>query len=402
MNSLEKKLKKIPNNPGVYLMKDKNNKIIYVGKAVNLKKRVRSYFLGAHNERIEKLISEIYDIKHIATNNALEALILESNLIKKYKPKYNIKEKDDKSFLYVLITDEIYPRVILIRGKELNKYKGKIYGPFTSASSIKQALRIIRKIFPYNLHPEDKIPMSRPCFDCQIGLCPGICVKKITPKEYKKTIKNISLMFSGKTSKIIKNLKKEMKDSALHLEFEKAEKIKKQIFALEHIRDTGLINNSDFAEENNIKNSKKRIEGYDISNISGDWAVGSMVVFSGGEPHKSEYKRFKIKTINQINDLAMLREVLLRRFSHKDWQLPDLIVVDGGENQVNIAKEVLSDFNLRIPVIGIAKGPKRKRNDFYGDIAVVMSIGKDLLVSVRDEAHRFAVKYHRILRSKII
>ncbi len=397
MSNLKEKIKNFPEKPGVYLMQNKNKEIIYVGKAANLKKRVSSYFLKAHDERIEKLISEIFDIDYIITANVLEALILESNLIKKYNPKYNIKEKDDKSFLYVLVTQEKYPRVLLVRGKDIKNTKGKIFGPFVSASSIRQALKIIRKIFPYNIHPEEKIPQKKPCFDYQIGLCPGTCIKAISPKDYSKTIKNIFLIFKGKTAKLLKNLKKEMDNAALKLDFEKAAKIRNQIFALEHIKDTSLI------DKENIyiaKQKSYRIEGYDISNISGDWAVGSMVVFDNNLPQKSEYKRFKIKTIKKIDDLAMLKEVLERRFKHKEWIYPNLILIDGGKNHVNFAKNIIKKFNLNIPVIGIAKGPKRKKNEFCGDIKEFKN--KDLLINVRDEAHRFAIKYHRFLRKKYL
>jgi excinuclease ABC subunit C len=395
--NLKDKIKNFPEKPGVYLMENKKGEIIYVGKAANLKKRVSSYFLKAHDARIEKLISEIFNINYFTTQNVLEALILESNLIKKYKPKYNIKEKDDKSFLYVLITKEKYPRVILVRGKEINNFKGKFFGPFVSASSIREALKIIRKIFPYNLHSEKELMKLRPCLDYQIGLCPGACAGKITPQDYKKNIiKNISLIFEGKLSKLIKKLKKEMMEYSNKLDFEKAEKIKRQIFALEHIKDVSLISQDDFYLN---QEKKQRIEGYDISNISGDWATGSMVVFYDGKPQKSEYKKFKIKNVKGINDVAMLKEILERRFRHKEWELPDIILIDGGKSQVNIAKNILKKMNLNIPVVGIAKGPKRKNNDFYGDVDLA---NKNLMIKVRDEAHRFALKYHRFLRKKIL
>ncbi|MGC8775866.1 MAG: GIY-YIG nuclease family protein [Minisyncoccia bacterium] len=388
------KVKNFPEEPGVYLMKNNQGEILYIGKAGNLKRRVSSYFLKSQEERIEKLLQEVSSIEYQLTDTAIEALILESNLIKKFKPKYNIREKDDKSFLYVLITNEKFPRVLLVRGKDINLYSGDFFGPFISAQNIREALKIIRKIFPYNLHPQDKIPQKRPCFDYQIGLCPGTCIGAIKAKDYKKTIKNIKLFFQGQKNKILKNLEKEMKNFAQKLEFEKAEKIKKQIFALKHIKDIALIKEGEVLEEN--KNF--RIEGYDISNISGKFAVGSMVVFLNNKPQKSEYKKFKIKTVNQINDFQMLAEVLKRRFSHLEWPKPDLILIDGGLGQVAIAKKILKSFNLNIPVIGIAKGPKRNKNEFIGND---YGVNKNVLIQIRDEAHRFALQYHRKLRNKI-
>jgi excinuclease ABC subunit C len=395
MKDLISKVKNFPQKPGVYLMKNKRGEIIYIGKASNLQKRVLSYFQKAHDQRIEKLLQEVDDITYQTQDTTIEALILESNLIKKYQPKYNIREKDDKSFLYILITNEKFPRVLLVRKKDIKDDSGGVFGPFTQAQNLRQALKIIRKIFPYNLHPENKIPQDKPCFDYHIGLCPGTCIQKITPKEYAKTIKNIKLFLSGKKKKVLEKLKKEMETASKNLEFELAQKIKNQIFALTHIQDIALIQEDKF----NLEEGTKRIEGYDISNISGKLAVGSMVVFLNDQPQKSEYKKFKIKTVNTINDILMLKEVLERRFNHKEWTLPDLILIDGGKAQVNIAKKVLKKLKLNIPVVGIAKGPKRKKNEFIGKIP--NEFNKDLLIKVRDEAHRFALSYHRWLRKVV-
>jgi excinuclease ABC subunit C len=395
-NDLFEKIKNFPESPGVYLMKNKQDEILYIGKAGNLRRRVSSYFLKSQEERIEKLLNEVSKIDYKLTDTAIEALILEANLIKKFKPKYNVREKDDKSFLYVLITFEKFPRVLLVRGKDINLYHGEFFGPFTSASNIREALKIIRKIFPYNLHPENKIPQKKPCFDYQIGLCPGTCIGEISQKDYNQTIKNIKLFLKGQKNKILKNLEKEMKKFAKREEFEKANKIKKQIFTLNHIKDIALISENEISEkENNF-----RIEGYDISNISGKFAVGAMVVFVNNKPQKSEYKKFKIKNVNEINDFKMLEEILKRRFMHFDWQMPNLILIDGGLGQIGIAKKVLKSFNLNIPVVGIAKGPKRNKNEFIGSIP--KEISQKVLVRVRDEAHRFALLYHRQLRNKII
>jgi excinuclease ABC subunit C len=406
--------KNLPETPGVYLMKDGNGRILYIGKAANLKRRVSSYFLRPHDSRIEKLVSEIRKIDYKKTESALEALILEAELIKKHEPPFNIKEKDDKSFLYVEITDEEFPRVLLTRGRRLEKQSYEVkpskfkFGPFTSASSIREALRIIRRIFPYNVHPPEKIKkFTRTCFDYEIGLCPGTCVGLINKTDYAKNVRNIKLLFEGKKSKILKNLEKEMKSAGRRLEFEKAEKLKRQIFALRHIQDVALIadeqiRNSIREPADEIQNSEQRIEGYDISNISGTSAVGSMVVFTNGQPDKNEYRKFRIRTIKKSDDVGMLKEILRRRFSRTSpaggWPLPALILIDGGKGQVNGAKEVLEEIGLRIPVIGIAKGAKRKKNEFIGEVP--KGFDKKTLIKVRNEAHRFAVSYHRVLRGR--
>lgn len=386
--------KNLPKTPGVYIMKGVKGEILYIGKAVNLRRRVSSYFLRSHDYRIEKLVSLIKKIDYQKTDSGLEALILESELIKKHQPPYNVLEKDDKSFLYVEITKEKFPRVLLIRGKDKTK-NGKFYGPFISSSSLREALKIIRRIFPYSIHESKKV-FNRPCFDYSINQCPGTCIGAISQKDYAKTIRNIKLFFSGKKHQILKSLEKEMKQASKELEFEKAEKIRRQIFALKHIEDTAFISDSD-VKNHPLSVNRYRIEGYDISNISGASAVGSMVVFTNGQPDKNEYRKFKIKTVKGPDDTGMLKEVLSRRFEHKDWVFPSLILIDGGAGQVNAAKSVLAEYKIKIPVFGIAKGPERKRNDIIGILP--KGVEKKTLIQVRDEAHRFAISYHKKLRS---
>lgn len=392
--------KKIPGDPGVYIMKDKDGNILYIGKAANLNKRVRSYFIQPHDRRIETLVKKIEEIDYKKTDSALDALVLEAHLIKKHEPPFNIKEKDDKSFLFVEITREKFPRVLLTRGKEKKEEenkgkKSKWYGPFTSASDIREALRILRKIFPYNTHPPQKIgTFKRPCMYAEIGLCPGACVGKADEKEYKKTIRELEKVLKGKKKGLIGDLKKEMKEKSKAREYEKAEEIKRKVFALEHIQDSALISRPVFrGDESNF-----RIEGYDISNISGASSVGSMVVFSDDRPDKNEYRKFKIRTIKKQDDTGMIKEVLERRFNHDKWQFPDLILIDGGKGQVNAVKNVLSEKGLSIPVVGIAKGPKRDKNEIIGSIPE--KTNKKTLIKVRDEAHRFAISYHKKVRRR--
>jgi excinuclease ABC subunit C len=407
MQSMEKLYIKLPDTPGVYLMKDSRGHILYIGKAGNLHRRVSSYFLKPQDYRISRLISEVRKIDYFKTDTALEALILEAALIKKYQPPFNIREKDDKSFLYVEITKEKFPRVLLVRGKD--PVRGKRFGPFVDAGSLREAVRILRRIFPWNTHSSQELENSklkhgRPCFDYQIGLCPGTCIGAISRTDYLKTMRNIRLLFSGKRNAVIKKLTKEMGQASRALEFEKAAKLKRQIFALEHIRDAALITEDRIASlldlQTAVHRKVPRIEGYDIAHISGAFAVGSMVVFIGDKPAKDQYRKFRIKTVKGQNDTAMLKEVLERRFKN-DWPEPDLILVDGGLAQVNAARRIVMKFEKKIPVLGIAKGPKRKRTDIVGG-KLPFKISKRTLILVRDEAHRFATTYHKKLRKEAL
>ncbi len=395
----------LPETPGVYLMKGAKGSILYVGKAVNLKRRVSSYFLRPHDSRIEKLVKEIRKIEVRKTATAIEALILEADLIKKHQPPFNIREKDDKSFPYVVITKERFPRVLLIRGKDLKQRDAgtrysAIHGPFTSPSSIREALRILRKIFPWSVHSMKEIGKGKPCFDAQIGLCPGFCVAVEGREEYLKTIRDLKLLLEGKREKIMKNFEREMREASKKLEFEKAEKIRRRILALQHIQDVALVKENEIGNyESGIKNYGTRIEGFDISNISGASAVGAMVVFENGKPSKRWYRKFRIRTLKKPNDVGMLKEMLSRRFRHtgeENWPKPDLILIDGGVGQVRVARDVLKAAGLSIPVVGIAKGPTRKKNDIIGRIPGFAD--ETTLVRVRDEAHRFAITYHKKVR----
>lgn len=402
----------LPEAPGIYMMKNRTGEILYIGKAGNLRRRVGSYFSKSHDRRIEQLLAETATLTYKRTDTSIEALILESALIKKHEPRYNVREKDDKSFLYVAITKEKFPRVLLVRGKDIlnDRATYRFFGPFTAAGSLREALRIIRKIFPWNTHAIKDLATNhwplvkssrliRPCFEYEIGLCPGTCLNAIAPSEYRKTVRNIVLFLDGKKNRIIKNLERGMKSASQRLEFEKAASIKRQLFSLRHIQDVALIGETPITSgQSLVASGPYRVEGYDISNISGTSAIGVMVVFQNGQPDKNEYRKFRIRTVRGSNDVGMLREVFERRFKHSDWPLPYLILVDGGIGQVRTAKAALTKHRLKIPVVGIAKGPRRKRNDFYG--LIPPSISKKTLIMVRDEAHRFAISYHRKLRSR--
>jgi excinuclease ABC subunit C len=426
---IKEKIKKFPKTPGVYLMKNTTGKIIYVGKATSLRDRVGSYFDRPHDVRIEKLVEEIADIDYQKTPTVIEALILEANLIKKYLPKYNVKEKDDKSFLYVVFTNEKFPFIMLIRGQEVEKIqnsKGKIqkynsklkikklFGPFTSSSALRAALDILRKIFPYR---DCATLPKRPCLQYHLKRCGAPCAGLVSSRDYKKNIKNLILFFEGKKERIIKNLKKQMAVASRQENFEGAARLRNQIFSLEHIQDVAVIKN-DEAKNGTEKfgiNIFSRIEGYDISNISGTSATGSMVVFEDGKPNKNEYRKFRIKTVSGANDVAMLKEVMERRLKYLESRrksgkidlafarAPELILVDGGWGQINAVRKILAEKKIKIPVLGIAKGFDRKQDRLIADpknpeLVRIAELHKDILLRVRDEAHRFAVGYHKILR----
>lgn len=382
-------------------MKDKKGSVIYVGKAVSLKRRVRQHFERPHGPHIPEMTRQVVEIDYVEKPTALEALILEANLIKHYWPKYNVLQKDNKSFMYLAITDEEYPRPLLVRGTDLDddsakKYK-VVFGPYTSSRSLKAALDLVRKAFPWsNCIPGQK----RACFNYHLKLCPGVCIGVADKKVYQKTIRDLIKFFEGKKEDILKAYQKEMKEASKEKRYEEAAALRNKIFFLEHIQDVAVLKRDD--EQADLFG---RIEGYDISNISGTSQVASMVVFENGAPAKAEYRKFKIKTVEGSNDVASMRETLMRRLKHREWRKPDLILIDGGLPQVHAAEEVLHHLNLQIPVVGIAKGRERKRNDIICsrvsvELCDLCNKYVDLLASVRDEAHRFAIAYHRKLRSK--
>jgi excinuclease ABC subunit C len=401
---------KLPNQPGVYLMKDAEGAVIYVGKATSLKKRVNQYFDRPHDSRIGDLVRHIRSIDYHVRDTALEALILEANLIKYYWPKYNVMGKDNKSFLYLAITKEDYPRPLLVRGTQLDEESPKkyrtIFGPYTSPKSLRAALDLLRKVFSWTTCTPG---MKRPCFYYHLKQCPGVCVGAADKRAYQKTIRDLIKFFEGKKDTLLKDFKKEMKTAAKEKRFEDAAAYRNKIYFLEHIQDVAILKreNGDvdkILEGETGVNLFGRIEGYDVSNISGTMTVASMVVFLQGAAAKAEYRKFRIRTVQGPNDVASLRETLMRRFRNP-WKHPDLILVDGGIGQVNIATNVLRHLNLAIPVIGMAKGPDRKKEELVCtknnlELCRLCEHYKDFLVQVRDEAHRFAVAYHRKLRSR--
>ncbi len=415
MISQDFKKYKLPDAPGVYFFM-RGKKILYIGKATSLKVRVKSYFgndlLHTRGSRVVGMVVEADSIFFKETDSVLEAIILEAAEIKKHQPIYNIKEKDDKSFNYVVITKEEYPRVLVVRGRDLlqKKFDYKIretFGPFTYGAQLKEAMKIIRKMFPYRDRcipaSENKPNKVRPCFNRQIGLCPGVCTGEISKQDYAKTIKHISIFFSGNKKRLVSTLKKEMLAYAKKHNFEKAGEIKKQIFALEHIRDVSLLKHEQLATNNLALATSFRIEAYDIAHISGTNTVGVMTAVENGELKKSDYRKFKIHGTNKnsVNDTANLKEVLIRRLGHAEWPLPNLIVVDGSTAQINITKAVLEERGFNIDIVAVVKDEKHKAKELIGKKGIVEKWEKAILL-VNNEAHRFAIAFHRKLRSKLI
>jgi excinuclease ABC subunit C len=464
MNLEDVKKLNIPDKPGSYQFFNKSGKIIYIGKAVNLKSRVFSYWRESANHTPAKtaMIKEIAEIKWIEVDSEIEALLLESNLVKKHQPYYNVLLRDDKRFNYIKIsTEDEIPGVFITR--QVDK-AGKYFGPYTSGTAVRETVKAIRKIWPFCTERRTK---PKPCFYYQVGRCIGVCGGQVTLKEYKdKIINPIILFLEGKKEKIIKNYELRIKNYELRIsnfesgknkpslsesEYEKekteVDSLKYQLWnmkkVLEHTEIIGLSEKYasdvvELAKVLGLPNVPNRIEGYDISNIFGQEAVGSMVVFGDGEPDKNEYRKFKIRIgQGEASDTRMLAEVLERRFKHSIsnfqfpmsnktpnpksknliksheknyWLMPDLIIVDGGKGQLNAAMRVLKKYDLNIPLIAISKGAGLRSAAapdklFFPDQKKPLELSLaspalHVIKRVRDEAHRFAIGYHRGLKSK--
>ena len=560
MFQIEEELKKLPGQPGVYIMHDAKDAIIYVGKAISLKNRVRQYFQSSRDKtaKIRQMVSKIARFEYIVTDSELEALVLECNLIKEHRPRYNTMLKDDKTYPYIKVTaSEEYPRILFSR--QMKKDKNKYFGPFTSAGAVKDTIELIRKIYRIRACSR-KLPQDmgkdRPCLYYHIHQCDAPCQGYISQADYQKSVKQAVGFLNGQYEPVMKYLEEKMRTASETMEFEKAieyrdlldsvrkvaqkQKITSQsmedrdiiamakderdaVVQVFFVRDGKLIGREHFhmnltgseskaeilnsfvkqfyagtpfvpheiwvqeeledaeviasfltarrgqkvrfvvpkmgekerlvelAEKNakmvlsqdkeKIKREElrtigamnqigswiglsgiKRVEAYDISNISGFESVGSMIVYENGRPKRNDYRKFRIRTVQGPNDYASMREVLLRRFSHgleetKKMQaeggdlamgsftrFPDLLMMDGGRGQVNIALEVLRELQLEIPVCGMVKDDNhRTRGLYYQNVEIPIdrhSEGFQLITRIQDEAHRFAIEYHRSLRGK--
>ena len=560
MFSIEEELKKLPDEPGVYIMKDKTGEIIYVGKAISLKKRVRQYFQSPRNNppKVNAMVSHIAEFEYIIVDNEVEALILEANLIKKHKPKYNILLRDDKQYPYIKVTtNEKFPRVIKTRS--VLKDGAKYFGPYPNAYAVNDTIDIIRNLYPIrtcNINFDKNPKKTRPCLNYYIGRCLGPCLGNVDHDRYMEMIDEIIMFLSGKEDKLIEIIEEKMKKASQELDFESAAKyrdqmnslkiilekqkvvstsslidqdvigmargvedvciqvffirsgkivgrehfilsdnynerrseilssfikqfylgtayVPKEILVEEEIEDMDIISRwlsqkrgnkvtirvpkrgekSELMEmvrknamdmlkqdgdrllterQRNEETLEKfrdilgldvtpyRIEAFDISNISGVNSVGSMVVFEHGKPKKSDYRRFRIKTVTAPDDYRSMEEVLRRRFTRgiKEREIeadskldlkgfssfPDLIMIDGGKGQVNVAIDVLQDLNLDIPVCGLVKDDFHKtRGIIYNNKEINIEVDSSvfrLIYAIQEEAHRFAISYHRSLRSK--
>jgi len=403
MTSQDISKRKLPDSPGVYFFLGRNRKLLYVGRATSLRSRVRSYFDGRIAETrgpwLAKMLPLVTHVDYTKTDSVLEAILLEADLIKKFQPPFNTDEKDDKSFNCVVITDEAYPAVAIARSRDLDIEACKlktaniklktIFGPFPHGLRLQDAMKIIRRIFPYR--DQKCRPLSgRPCFSRQVGLCPGACTGEITEDDYAKTIRNIRLFFEGKKVKLLKLLEKEMKMAAKSHEFEKANEVKRTIFALQHIQDVALIRRG--TNGNGVKGF--RIEAYDLSHFIGKEFVGAMTVVTDGHATPSEYRLFKLRSVTGAHETEGLREVLRRRLNHPEWTLPNLIVVDGNAVQRGAAEELLRSVRLDIPVVAVTKNDRHKPEALVGTEALV-SKHKDAILLANAESHRFVLKFQR-------
>ena len=539
--NIEEELKKLPSKPGVYLMHDDKDAIIYVGKAISLKNRVRQYFQSSRNKgvKIEQMVTHIARFEYIITDSELEALVLECNLIKEHRPKYNTMLMDDKTYPFIKVTvQEDFPRVLFAR--QMYKDKAKYYGPYTSAGAVKDTIDLIHKLYGIRTCNKQLPKMQgkeRPCLNYHIHQCPAPCQGYISKEEYAKSVKKVLTFLNGDYTPILKELEEKMLEASEEMEFEKAieyrellnsvtkiaqkQKITssdmedKDVIAIsvdQHdavvqvffIRDGRLIGRDHFclriangdsrpevlsafikqfyagtpyipreimlqyeiedavlieewlsgrkgqkvhiqvpkkgqkeklvelAKKNadmvlmqdrerirreegrtigamkeiaNLLNLPKleRVEAYDISNISGFQTVGSMVVFEKGRPKRSDYRKFRIRGVQGVDDYASMEEVLTRRLSHYE-NYPDLIMMDGGRGQVNIALKVMQQLNIEVPVCGMVKDDKhRTRGIYFHNIELPVDRDSEafrLVTRIQDEAHRFAIEYHRSLRSK--
>ena len=554
MFHIEEELKKLPAKPGVYLMHDKKDNIIYVGKAISLKNRVRQYFQSSRNKgaKIERMVTQIHHFEYIVTDSELEALVLECNLIKEHRPKYNTMLMDDKGYPFIKVTvDEEYPRVLLAR--TMKKDKARYFGPYTSVAAVRDTIELIRKLYHVrncsrNL-PRD-IGKERPCLNYHIKQCKGSCQGYISKEEYREYIEAVLRFLNGHYDEVLKELKQKMQMASDNMEFEKAIEYRELLHSVEQIAQKQKITNSngedrdilavakdkedavvqvffirggrligrdhfflqnaaeesessilesfikqfyagtpfippelmvqetpdehdlleewltkrrghrvhitvpqkgqkeklvDLARKNaqmvldtdkeRLKReegrtigavkeiagllgllSVTRMEAFDISNTSGFSSVGSMIVYENGKPKRTDYRKFKIKSVQGPDDYASMEEVLTRRFSHgleekreekasgRFHVFPDLILMDGGKGQVHVAEEVLGKLGLAIPVCGMVKDDNhRTRGLYYQDKEIPIdrqSEGFKLITRIQDEAHRFAIEYHRKLRSQ--
>lgn len=419
----ETKLKELPTCPGVYFHKDSTGEIIYIGKAANLKNRVRHYFQKSRGRdpKTDALVAEITDTDWLTLETELDALFVEAEMVRRYMPRFNILLRDDKSFTYVRIDIKSQHPTVTYNRRPLDD-GAEYFGPYLSKVGISTALKHLRKIFPYSNHAPTNIP-KRACLQAQIGLCPGLEAGMTSLEDYRKNLKKLMLFLRGKRKKLVDETEKSMNKCARQKDYESAATYRNQLLALRNLerqvifgdrelhdisKDNGLLR---LAEILNLDLPPKRVEGFDISHMSGTDNVASMVVFKSGVADKSEYRKFKMRSPGN-NDFKHMEEAITRRLSEKNvkqWGLPDLFLIDGGKGQVSAALAAMQKSGFNIPMIGLAKryeeiivpvvsDEAKKITDFN---IVVLKQNDDalkLLIRIRDESHRFAVSYHSVLK----
>ncbi len=410
MASLKEQLAQIPDATGVYLLRDKDRKIIYIGKAISLRKRLLSH-ARSH------LASKISKIDFIRASSELDALILEAKLIKKHRPRYNISLRDDKQYPYIKLTDETFPRVLLVR--ETLSDKGKYFGPFMGGSA-RNLIALASRVFGIRRCRQTPLrKRKQPCLDYHIKRCAGPCAAKVSKKEYASRVLEFSELLKNGLTKAIEKMNRQMEKAAKKLDFEAAAELRNRISWLLRA-ESGSYSGSryfvsspkekrtallELKEALGLERAPQRIEAFDISNLGGSKISASMVVFKEGLPYKSHYRRFKISSRGVADDILSMNEVVFRRYSgslSRMLPLPDLILIDGGRGQLSSALKALKEAKADIPAIGLAK---RFEEIYVKGLADPIALPKDsaglrLLQNIRDEAHRFAVKYHRLRRKK--
>jgi excinuclease ABC subunit C len=412
MQLSHKSIKELPDVPGVYLFK-KGRKVLYVGKATSLRDRTRSYFdnalIATRGPRVVDMVTRADRIAFETTPTVLEALVREAALIKKYMPPGNVEGKDDSTFLYVVITDETIPRVLRVRGKDINfdsqtiqdnlKIQN-IFGPFPSGAQLKEALRLLQRIFPFFDTPRpvdalkvNKHHIARIEFNKQIKQYPGT----IDPKAYLKTIRNVCLFLGGQGKKLRVTLEREMNAAAKAEKFEQAAELRRELYALDHVQDVSLIKD-EHLEALREQTAYGRIEAYDTAHLAGTNAIGVMTVIEDGSPLKSEYRTFNIRGIKKNDDIGSLKELLTRRFTHPEWTFPRAIVLDGGATHKKSAEAKLKELGVTIPVVAVVKDERHRPREVIG--AKRVHIGEADAVLANSEAHRFSLSRHRRARTK--
>lgn len=432
----------LPNVPGVYLFKQ-GRKVLYVGKATSLRDRVRSYFdddlIATRGPRIVDMVTKADKIAHEPTPTVLEALVREAALIKKYLPNGNVDGKDDKTFLYAVITKEEIPRVLVVRGKDIDFSKSRlnlknnasrfnldlkaVYGPFPSGAQLREGLRLIRRIFPFfdtakPVGAKGKHQRAQVEFNTQIKQYPRSSISAPIGQDmeqvkmYRKSIRKIMLFLSGRGKELRRMLEREMRVAAADERFEDAAKAHRELFALNHIQDVSLIKDENLNQhkihaiaQNRGYPLECRIEAYDTAHLSGTNAIGVMAVVVDGAPIKKEYRTFRIRGVTKNDDIASLREILSRRLNHTEWPFPKVIVVDGGKMQKNAAEKVLTEFGIKIPVVAVVKDERHRPREVIGltgQVARAAGISESDSVLANAEAHRFSLSRHRRARSRLI